>query len=164
MNTIKQWILNRQFVIDSFNVQIDKARQEERITAFTAANRDILDTMEDDLDTKAQELANTKLANLLSAVDMTKIVTIDKQHGFVYLGGVKMEESALANFSQEAEIISSSALWQLLIETPKELAQRAMFVDGDNIDSMKKGRAILYCLSSQKNIIELFRNYVPKRE
>ncbi len=167
MNKIKQWILNRQFVIDSFNVQIDtkveEARQEERITAFSLAQKDILETMQDDLDKKAEELAKIKLSELLSPVDLNKIVTWDKTKGFVYIGGQRIEENRLASLKSEAEYFLGSELWQLIFETPKELAQRSMFVSGESLADLQKGKSILYTLASQRNIIDVFKLYVAKK-
>lgn len=152
---IKRFILNLGFV--------KAALKEAEIKAFPAAQKDILDTMADDIEKRAEELATQKLNDLLAPVDLNKIVTLDKQRGLVYIGGVKVEEGKLSNLKAEADFFMQSELWQLIYETPKELAQRAMFVSGDGIDEMKKGRSILYSLSTQKNIVETFRSYMPKK-
>lgn len=164
---IKQIILNFKFVQESFKAQndilIDQARQEERVKAFSLAQKDILETMRDDLDKQAEELAKYKLAQLLSVVDMDKVVTVDKSRGIVYIGGVQVEEGRLANLKSEADAIEAFDLWHLLSETPKELAHKAMFVAGESITDMAKGRSMLYTLSSQKNIIEIFKSFKPKK-
>lgn len=168
---IKSWILKNIFekfrsdldALRGFDALIAEARRQGSIEAFPLAKKDILETMRDDLDKQAEELAEKKLAALLSPVDPAKVVTLDKSHGVVYIGGERAEEARLANLRSEAEILLQSELWQLIYETPKELAQKAMFVAGESIDDMKKGRAMLYTLSAQKNIIDIFRGYVPKR-
>jgi len=112
---------------------------------------------------RIDELANEKLAELLSIVDLRKIVTVDRPRGIVYIGGSRVDAGRLANLKAEAEFFIASDLWNLLYETPKELAHKAMFVAGESIDDMKKGRSMLYVLSSQKNIIDTFRSYIPKK-
>ncbi len=94
---------------------------------------------------------------------MKKVVTIDKAKGMVYVGGERIDENRLANLKSEAEFFLASDLWHLIQETPKELAHKAMFIEGDNIDQMKKGRSMLYTLSSQKNMLDLFKSYVAKK-
>lgn len=118
--------------------------------------------MIDDLDARIEKLANEKLANLLSVIDMSKIVTLDK-FGLIYIGGQKADEVRLDNLKSEAEVISQMELWTILHETPKELAQKAMFVSGESLVDMQKGRSMLYTLSSQKGLVDLFRSYVHKK-
>jgi hypothetical protein len=134
------------------------------IDSFALAQKDILETMRDDLDKQAEELAKQKLNDLLSVVDAHKIVTLDKTHGIVFIGGIKAEAGRLANLRSEAEFILESDIWQLLYETPKELASRAMFVNGESLADLQKGKSMLYTLATQKNIIETFKGYVDKKE
>jgi len=112
---------------------------------------------------KIDRLANEKLASLLSLVDPQKIVRIDKPRGIVYIGGNRVDNNRLANLKAEAEFFLASDLWSLLYETPKALAEQAMFVSGESLDDMKKGRSMLYTLSTQKNIIDTFKSYTPKK-
>lgn len=134
------------------------------IDSFPLAQKDILETMADDLDKKAEELAKKKLNDLLSPVDLHKVVTVNKLAGLIFIGGNKAEEGRLANLKSEAEFILNSEVWQLLKETPKSLAERAMFVSGEGLDDMKKGRSILYTLSNQQNILEILKSYIPKNK
>lgn len=133
------------------------------IDSFPLAQKDILETMRDDLDKQAEELAKKKLNDLLALVDSHKIVTLDKTHGIVYIGGVKAEAGRLANLRSEAEFFLESDLWQLIYETPKELASRAMFVNGETLADLQKGKSMLYTLSTQKNIIDTLKSYVDKK-
>lgn len=151
MSKFKQWITRMFF-------------KEVAMDAFRKAHADILETMRDDLDKKAEELAKEKLSNLLSLVDMNKIATLDKTKGFVYIGGKRIDDSRLSNLKAEADFLVQSDIWQLIYETPKELAQRSMFVEGETLDNLKKGRSMLYTLESQKNIIKVFQSYQPKKD
>jgi len=132
------------------------------IDSFALAQKDILETMADDLDKKAEELAKQKLNDLLSPIDLHKIVTLNKTAGLVYIGGEKAEEGRLANLKSEAEFILGSEIWQLIKETPKSLAERAIFVAGESLDDVKKGRSILYTLSAQENILQVLKNTKSK--
>ena len=102
--------------------------------------------------------------SLLSNVDLTQIVSLDKTHGIIYIGGERADEARLTNLKAEAEFIVATGLWKLLYENPKELAQRAMFKDSENLDGLKKGRSILYTLSTQQNIIDTLLAFEPRRE
>jgi hypothetical protein len=142
MNKIKQWVLNRPFV----KAEMLKIRDE------------LSQIVPDEI----EEEADNKLNKLLSTVDTNKIVTIDKNHGIVYIGGVKADEGQLTNLKAEAEALMRFDLWHLLYETPKELAQRTMFVHSESLDDLKKGKSMLYLLDSQKKIIDIFLSYQQK--
>lgn len=155
LNFFQRFILGLGFV--------KNAIKEAEIKAFPAAQKDVLDTMTDDIEKKAEERAKQLLNDMLSPVDLHKIVTLDKNHGLVYIGGVKAEEGKLSNLKAEAEFFLQSELWQLIHETPKELAQRSMFVDGKDLVDLQKGKSILYSLSSQNNIVQIFKAYAPRK-
>lgn len=108
-------------------------------------------------------LVKDKLNDLLSPVDAHKIVTLDKTHGIIFIGGVKAEDGRLSNLKAEAEFFMQSDLWQLIYETPKELASRAMFINGETLSDLQKGKSMLYTLSTQKNILETFKGYIGKK-
>lgn len=132
------------------------------IDSFALAHKDILETMADDLDKRAEALAKKKLNDLLSLVDMNSVVTINKQQNKVYIGGQEIDTGRISNLKAEAESLSQFDLWHIIQETPKELAQQAMFVAGDSLDDMKKGRSMLYLLSNQRNIVNLFKDIIIK--
>lgn len=113
---------------------------------------------QNEIEEKARQLLN----DLLSNTDLNKVVTLDKARGIVYIGGQKVTPERLMNLKSEAQFLVESELWHLIYETPKELAQRAMFVNSESLDDMKKGKSILYTLSTQKNIVDTFLSYVPK--
>jgi len=155
---MKNWILNLSFVKSA----LKEAERQGGIKAFPLAQKDVLETMRDDLDQQAEELAKKKLNDLLSVVDMNAVVTLNKQAGAIYVGGERVDEGRLGNLKAEADFFAQSDLWKLIYESPKELAQRAMFVAGESLTDMQKGRAMLYTLSSQKNIIDIFASFKPK--
>jgi len=107
------------------------------------------------------EKVRAALNDLLTVVDENMIITLDAKIGTIYIGGQRAEPSRLANLKSEAEFLLNSDLWNILYETPKELAQRAIFVNGETLDDLKKGRSMLYVLSSQKRILDILKSYVP---
>lgn len=150
-----KWLSNKPLFRDVY--------KQGGVDSFPLAQKDILETMADDLDKKAEELAKVKLNDLLSLVDSKSLVTLEKTRGLVFIGGERADENRLNNLKNEALFFMESDLWRLIYETPKELAQRAMFVAGESLDDLKKGRSMLYTLASQKKIIETFLSFEPKK-
>lgn len=118
--------------------------------------------LEEEIRVRSEARAFELLNGLLSNVDLTKIVSLDKLKGIVYIGGKPADKGRLTNLKAEAEFFMQSDLRGLLQETPKELAQRAMFVTGESLDDMKKGKSILYTISTQENILNILTSVVIK--
>lgn len=160
---IKDWFQNFIKGLAFVGEAIKESERRGGINAFPLAQKDILETMRQDIDKQADELAVKKLNDLLSAVDLKSVVTFNKQQGTIFIGGERADEGRLANLKSEAEYFSQSDLWKLIYETPKQLAERSMFVAGESLVDMQKGRSILYTLASQKEIIDMFKNLVFKK-
>lgn len=163
METIKAkiitWILNSKW-----HQEWEKVAETRFATRmFKSAVDDVKETFVGDVEKRAEELAVRKLNDLLSNVDLTQIVTLDKTKGICYIGGERVEGSRLANLKADAEFIVQSELWKLLHETPKELAQRAMFISGETLTDLQKGKSILYILSVQKNIVDILKSFEIKK-
>ncbi len=158
LNKIKQFIINSKWFQEEKSDWVRLAS----IDAFTKAREDLEETNIYDTDTKAKELAEQMLNDLLSNTDMNNIVSLDQKAGLVYIGGKKADVGQLGNLKSEAEYIAESNLWKLMTETPKELAQRAMFIDGQTLVDMQKGKSILYTISTQEKILQTFKNYQQK--
>ncbi len=103
-----------------------------------------------------------ELAKLLSPIDWSKVVSVDKSTKQILIGGKPADAGRLANLKSEAELFLQSELWQLMYETPKALAQEEMFVKGESLESLQKGRSMLYTLDSQKNVLMAFKPVIPK--
>lgn len=182
---LKQWVLSWGFVRDARRSSSDEAYRnahilfepkiednqkylkfqldKERANIMIAAQKDLRECMEDDTEKRAQEIADQKLAALLSPIDPTKILTLDKIRGSVYIGGEKATDGQLLNLKQEAEALEQFGIWAIMYESVKALAEKAMFVEGDSPDFLKKGRSMLYTLSTQKRIIDTLKSYqTPK--
>lgn len=153
METIKNWILKQKFVQDAFVQYRDRAINEERPRIFSLAQKDILETLANDTDKQAELLAQKKLKDLLSLIDEKDVISIRGKQ--VLIGGEQLNDSQLANLRSEVEFLKASHIWTILNETPKKLAEQAMFVDDGKIENqLLKGRAILYTLATQKKILE----------
>lgn len=133
------------------------------IDSFPLASKDIWETMEDEVDKRAEALSQRKLNDLLSVVDQNAVVSLDVRRGMVFIGGEQADESRLQALKAEAEYFASSDLWKILYETPKSLAEKAMFISGESVDDLRKGRTILYTLSTQKNIVDTFLSFTRRQ-
>lgn len=111
---------------------------------------------------KIREKAEEMLAKLLSPIDPKLILKMDKEKGVLFIGDERPDQGRLNNLKAEAEFLLQTDLWKILYETPKALAEKTMFVSGETLDDLKKGRSMLYTLSVQKNIIDTFLKIIPK--
>ena len=149
---LRNWILGLPFV------------KSELVNSFALAQTDILAMMQDDIERQAEELSKKKLAELLSPIDPSGIVKYSDQLKAIFIDGKRADDGKLANLKAEAQFFKESELWKLLHETPKELAQQAMFVSGDNAEAqLKAGRSMLFTLSTQQKILDIFLSYEPKK-
>lgn len=151
---LKKFILNLKFV--------KEALRQAEIAAFPKASKDVLETMQDDLNKKAEELAKEKLSSLLVGINFDKIVSLDKGKGIVYIGGKRADDSRLSNLKSEAEFFGQSDLWNIISETVKQIAQKSMFMNAESLVDLQKGKSILYTLDSQQNIVNVFKSYTHK--
>lgn len=105
-----------------------------------------------------------ELSRLLSIIDLNLVVALDARTGAVYIGGKRVDTARLANLKAEAEFFGESDLWKIINNTVRELAQKAMFVDGKGLEDLQKGRSMLYLLSTQEKIVDTFKAFIPKPE
>lgn len=136
---------------------LKKIYRQGGIDSFALAQKDILETMADDLEKQAEKLSRKHMNDLLSPIDWNSVMTLNKGQGILYVGGEIVDKGRAANLRSEAEFLLSSDLWKVLYESPKELAHKAMFVTGETLVDLQKGRAILYHLQAQKNILDILK-------
>lgn len=151
---LKTKIVSIPFIADALN----EAYRRGGIDSFPLAQKDVLETMRDDLDKRSDLLAEEKLAKLLSPIDPNKVLTFNEKTKQIYIGGILAEDIQLKNLKSEADALMSFALWELLCNSIKSLAEKALFIEGDNLDTMKKGRTMLFTLSTQKKILDTLRS------
>lgn len=138
------------------------AYRQGGIDSFPLASKDIWETMKDEVEKRGKDHAKVLLNDLLSPINWDAVVTVDSKRGIILVGGEQLDDSKLNNLKSEAEFFMASDLWKILGETPKALAERSMFIEGDSVDFLKKGRSMLYTLSSQQKVIDTFRNVSVK--
>lgn len=110
----------------------------------------------------ASKALQAEVNKLLSLIDDKAVVTLDSKNGAVYIGGERADQGRLAALKSEAEFFLQSDLWKIINESIKELAQRAMFVNGESLDDLKKGRSMLYLLDTQNRIVKTFKGFIHK--
>ena len=171
MFKIKQWILNIGFIKNEIIKQgdicskwVDDEKELLYQKSFNDARADLEETRINDIEEKAEELSKKKLNEMLSNVDLNQIVKIDKIKRIVFIGDKMADEVQLKNLKAEADFLAESSIWKLINETPKELAQRQMFVSGETLADLQKGKSILYALDIQNNIVNTFKSYQPKNK
>lgn len=106
-----------------------------------------------------EDYVEKRMIELLSPIDPNKVISFNTKIGKIYIGNEPATEAQLSNLKSEAEALCGFDLWPLLNESIKTLAERAMFVDGDNIETMRKGRSMLYTLSTQKKILDTVMSF-----
>lgn len=156
---VKQWILNT-----FFKEELENATRAGSIDAFKKAHADITETMVEDIEKRANELADQKLSEMLSPVNHAQVVTLDRVKGIVFIGGERATEEQLLNLKSEVEFLESSTLWPLLYETPKKMAQDTIFVLSETLVDLQKGKSMLYFLSQQQNILNIFKNVITHKQ
>ncbi len=131
------------------------------VDSFQHAREDVLEMFDYDVEKRAEELAKEKLEALLAVVDERKIISFSEREKAVYIGGERVTDpKMLSNLKSEADAIVNFDLWQVLTETPKRLAQKALFEDDGKSEILHaKGRSILYMLDTQQKIIKILRSY-----
>lgn len=145
---MKSWLLQTRL--------FSWAYRQGGIDSFPLAQKDILETMADDLEKRANELADNKLKELLSIVDISHVIEIKGRQ--VFIGGELADQTKIANLKAEADFFTASELWKLLNETLKEDAQKTMFTVGeDAVKQLATGRTILYTLSLQRKVVDLIQ-------
>jgi len=129
------------------------------VDSFYLAHKDIWDTMKDEVEKMADGRLHEKLVKLLTVVDERAVVTFNERQGAIFIGGERAQAHRLQSLKAEANYFLASDLWKILYESPKQLAHKAMFLAGESLDDLKKGRAILYTLDTQDKILRTFQSY-----
>lgn len=134
------------------------------LDAMPIAIRDVKELVTDDIEAKAEKLAKEKLVALLSPIDERMIISFNEREKAVYIGGQRITDPGmLSNLKHEAEAILQFDLWRILNETPKRLAQKALFEDDGKSEVLHvKGRSMLYLLDTQNKILSTLKSYDRK--
>jgi len=154
------WIATSKPFKRYYLATLEAAAEKGSLDAFHKAHADITETFQGDIEKRAKELAKQHIENLLSIIDETKIITFNDKEKSVYIGGIRATAEQLANLKQEAEAITQFDLWKVINETPKKLAQNALFIDDGKSEIVHtKGRSMLYLLDTQNRILNTLKSY-----
>ncbi len=164
MEALKNWLLKRKFVTEAFAAALKREEAAFATRLFKNAMEEVKEEYKEDIEARAKEIATKQVNDLLSPVDLQKILSYDEKKNFYYVGGELINEGLLSNLKAEAEFLLATNLWGLIQETPRELAQRQMFVAGETLEQLRSGRSILYTLATQKKIVERLANSGKPRE
>jgi hypothetical protein len=133
------------------------------VDSFPLAHKDIWETMKDDIDRQAEILAKKKLEALLNPVEWDRVIAFNPKTKSIYLGNVVADPVTMSNLQAEVQFLLESELWKILYNTPKAEAEKSMFVKGETLDDMKKGKTMLFVLDQQKKILELLKGYAQNK-
>lgn len=142
---IKQYILSLPFVRDALNQSFDNG--------FSIGA---------DVTERVDQLASKKVSDLLGYTDEDLVMTYAEKQGFIFLGGERVEADKCLNLKQEAELILSTDLWKIMVNTIGDQAKKVMFEKSQTYEDMRSGKMMLYNLSLQSKILEMFKNYQKK--
>ncbi len=141
---------------------LNRIYRQGGIDSFHLAHKDIWETMKDDVEKMADDRLHAKIIEFMTIVDDRMIVTFSERMKAIFIGGERIDEGRAKALKAEAEFFLNSEIWQILHNSPKELAQRAMFVAGESVNDLVKGRAMLHTLATQKKILETLKSYTPQ--
>jgi hypothetical protein len=101
-------------------------------------------------------IKNWLLKNLLNAITLSDIIKYDKGQWSINGRGMTIEE--MEAIKEEAKFISKTRIWALLQGTLAEEAKDRMFNKARTIDDIMWGKALLYNLDLQNQIISTLKN------
>ncbi len=97
-------------------------------------------------------IINKLLRHLLNPVMVEDVLTLDKV-GRVYFNNKLATKNELKALNAEAKFISKSRAWQILTATPESQAHKKMFQNSTNFEDMFFGKAMLFNIDLQRNIL-----------
>ena len=102
-----------------------------------------------------------RLAEILQTVDYSCVVTYSDKTRTIYIGGKQIPEAQALNLRSEAEFFKNTELYKLLTETKKNTAYMTMFEKSQSFEDMRFGKAMLYDISMDKKVMDIFTAYKP---
>ena len=106
-----------------------------------------------------RKLIGNKLVSYLYCVpDSSKILKYRKSSQILYLNGEQISDIETNSLIQEARFIEKTKLWEIMQNNLVEAARKTMFDKAKTTDDLFFGKAILYCLDIEKNIIETVKS------
>lgn len=107
-------------------------------------------------------LLNKVVQNLFKGVLVSDVISMSKD-GRLFLNGIQMADSEIRAIQEEAKFVQATRLWSIMTSTLAWQAQKRMFEKSKIYDDMFFGKASLYNLDVQDNIMNTFKNYLFKK-
>jgi hypothetical protein len=107
-------------------------------------------------------LKNWLLKRLFCAVVPEDIITSEVKGDHitqVYIRGEKITPQQLKNLSAEVAFLQESEIWKIMTDTVTSQSNERMFKNAKVIDDMMFGKASLYTIDLQKNILETIKRF-----
>jgi len=104
------------------------------------------------------KIKNWLLKSLLKTVVVGDIVTLNTKTKEIFIDGNKIDQGEAEAIREEAKYLEKTRIWALIIGSLNDQARERMFEKAVTIDDLLFGKALLYTLSIQKQIISIFKN------
>ncbi len=151
---IKNWILKLDFVRKAIN----QASVDGTDWGKSQSDANWQQAFDEQVEMKSKKA----LTDLLMPFDERLIITYDKKTGLIFVGGKRLEEPTIMNLKAESEFFKNSQLWKIINESLKSQAQKTMFENSTTFEDMMTGKMMLYDLSFQNKILDIFIGYTQK--
>lgn len=89
----------------------------------------------------------------IPSINLEFVLTSDKQ-GHLFLNGEIIDGTKQKELIHEASLFKNTKIWDILSNTLKHNAQLTMFNNAKDTQDLMNGKAILYTISTQENIIK----------
>lgn len=100
-----------------------------------------------------------KISNAIVVDDIIKVRSVRDKFGRAidikfYHRGQELSPLELRNLREEVIFIKNSQLWEIITNSLKEEARKAMNENALTFDDMRSGKLLLYAISLQEKIID----------
>jgi len=90
-----------------------------------------------------------------------QIFTTDKL-GNGKINGIILSKQELSRLDQEIKYLETTRVWELLLGTTEEAAQRVIMLHSSNFDNIRSAKMMLYALDVQKKVISNIKKLYAK--
>jgi hypothetical protein len=104
------------------------------------------------------KIKNWLLKDLLKTMVVGDVVTINAKTNEVFISGRKVEQAEAEAIREEAKFIEKTRIWALMLGTLNDQTRERLYEKAVTIDDMMFGKAMLYTLNIQNQILSIFKN------
>lgn len=103
-------------------------------------------------------IKNWLLKSLLNTVIVGDVITLNNKTGEVFINGRKVEKGEAEAIREEAKYLEKTRIWALMVGSLNDQARERLYEKAVTVDDMLFGKAMLYTLNIQSQIIGIFKN------